>query len=94
MIRVGVNVQLGQSVIIRACPEQLAVVRALTKEAYRVGASNVTTNYTDTVALRAKAEFAQLKFVGSVAPWEVEGVKAWLEHRPAVIVLAGIPIPA
>lgn len=93
VIRVGVNVQLGQSVVIRACPEQLAVARALTKEAYRVGASNVTTDFTDSYALRAKVELAQVEFLGSVAPWEVEGVKAWREHRPAVIVLVGNPHP-
>jgi leucyl aminopeptidase (aminopeptidase T) len=42
VIRVGVNVQVGQRVEIRGLPEQAAVARALAAETYRVGVSQAS----------------------------------------------------
>lgn len=47
VIRLGVNVQVGQPVVIWCVPEQAEVARALAEEAYRVGASRVSIDYSD-----------------------------------------------
>ncbi|MGN6300068.1 MAG: aminopeptidase, partial [Angustibacter sp.] len=47
VISVGVGVRPGQEVHIRALPEQADAARALSEEAYRVGASRVTVEYVD-----------------------------------------------
>src|SRR5581483_3427534 len=58
VIRLGVNVQPGQPVVIRGVPEQAAVARALAEEAYRVGASRVTIDYEDPYLQRDQVRFA------------------------------------
>ena len=45
VIRVGVNVQPGQEVVVNCLPEQADAARALAEEAYRVGASRVSIDY-------------------------------------------------
>jgi aminopeptidase len=93
VVRVGVNVQLGQRVVIRALPEQVEVARALAAESYRVGAAHVTIEYRDPHLQRLQVEHAPDDQLGRVLPHEVEGIKAWREDRPAVIALTGNPNP-
>jgi aminopeptidase len=85
VIRVGVNVQPAQRVVIQALPEQHAVARALATEAYRVGASKVTIDYTDQHLQRAEVQYAPEDQLGRVLPHMLEVVRAWREDRPAVI---------
>lgn len=93
VIRVGVNVQPGQRVEIRALPEQSATARALAEEAYRVGASKVTIAYADQHLQRSEAEHAPDEWLGRALPHEVEGVRAMGADRPALISLTGNPNP-
>jgi aminopeptidase len=93
VVRIGVNVQLGQRVVIRGAVEHAVVARALATEAYRVGASHVTIEYTDPVVRRAAVDYAPLEQLGKVLPHEVEGIRAWREDRPALISLTGNPHP-
>jgi aminopeptidase len=94
VIRVGVNVQVGQRVEIRGLPEQAAVARALAAEAYRVGASHVAIDYVDPFVQRAQVEHASDEMLGWVRPAQVAGVRAWADDRPAIITLTGNPHPA
>ena len=93
VVRVGVNVQPGQRVVITGAVEHAPVARALAAEAYRVGASLVTVEYDDQHVKRAAAELAPEESLGRVLPHEVEGVRAWREDRPAIISLTGNPNP-
>jgi aminopeptidase len=93
VVQVGVNVQPGQRVVIRSQVEHAQVARAITAEAYRVGASKVTVEYADQHVQRAAAELAPEDQLGTVLPHEVEGVRAWREDRPAIIGLTGNPNP-
>ncbi|EWT03307.1 aminopeptidase [Intrasporangium oryzae NRRL B-24470] len=93
VIRIGVNVQPGQRVEIRGEPEQADTARALALEAYRVGASKVTITYVDRHLQRAEVEHAPDEWLGRSLPWEVEGIRAMKEDRPAVIALTGNPNP-
>jgi aminopeptidase len=94
VIRLGVNVQVGQRVVIWALPEQAEVARALSEEAYRVGASNVSIDYTDPYLQRQQVEFGPEDELGRVLPSRLQEVQAWREDRPAFIRLTGNPHPA
>jgi aminopeptidase len=93
VIRVGVNVQPGQEVVINGLPEQADVARALAHEAYRVGASRVTINYEDLHLRRSAVQHAPEEMLGRTPQHQLEGIRAWRESRPAVIRLTGNPAP-
>lgn len=93
VVRVGVNVQVGQRVVITCVPEQAPVARALAEEAYRVGASYVSIDYLDPYLQRDQVRFAPEEQLGRTLPHELEGIRAWAEDRPACIRLSGNPHP-
>ena len=93
VVRVGVNVQPGQQVVINCLPEQAPAARAIADEAYRVGASRVDIDYRDPHLQRAAVLHAPEDQLGSVRPSDIERVRAWREERPAVISLTGNPFP-
>ena len=65
VVRVGVNVQPGQEVVINAVPEQADTARAIAAEAYRVGASRVSIQYDDPYLQRAAVEHAPEEQLGT-----------------------------
>ena len=93
VIRLGVNVQPGQPVVIWSLPEQADVARALAEEAYRVGASRVSIDYTDPYLQRDQVRFAPESELGRVAPEKLDTVRSWRQTRPAFIRLTGNPHP-
>ncbi|GAB3590605.1 aminopeptidase [Angustibacter peucedani] len=93
VVRVGVNLQPGQEMVVVGLPEQAATARALAEEAYRVGASRVTITYSDPHLQRAAVEHAPEEMLGKTPPHLVEGVKSWATTKPAVVSLTGNPFP-
>ena len=94
VVRVGVNVQPGQRVVIMGQVEHAAVARAMAAEAYRVGASKVTIEYGDQHLARAAAELQPEDMLGTSLPHEIEGIRAWKDDKPALISLTGNPNPS
>lgn len=94
VVRVGVNVQPGQDVVIRALPEQADVARALAEEAYRVGAAHVSIDYEDRHAMRSAIRHAPEAELGRVDPADLARIEGWAESRPALIGLTGNPLPS
>src|SRR4051794_1990432 len=94
VVRVGVNVQPGQEVVINALPEQADAARALATEAYRVGASRVSIKYDDPHLQRAAVEHAPEDVLGTVQEHDLAQVRAWDDSRPALISLTGNPHPS
>lgn len=93
VVRIGVNVQFGQRVVIRGAVEHAPVARVIAQEAYRAGASHVSIDYVDPVLTRAAVDHAPEDQLGRVLPHQVEGIRAWREDRPALITLTGNPHP-
>src|SRR3954447_5407841 len=93
VVRVGVNVQPGQRVIIMGQVEHAPVARAMAAEAYRVGASKVTIEYGDQHLARAAAELQPEEMLGKSLPHEIEGIRAWKDDKPALFSLPGNPTP-
>ncbi|MCX5773780.1 MAG: aminopeptidase [Fusobacteria bacterium] len=57
-LKVGINLQKGQTLIIRAIIENAQLVRVLVKKAYELGAGNVIVDYSDEKVAKIKAEIA------------------------------------
>ena len=93
VIRLGVNVQPGQPVVIQCLPEQAAVARALAEEAYRVGARSVAIKYDDPHLQRAAVLHAPEETLGVSSPFDLDEVRSWRESKPALIRLTGNPHP-
>jgi aminopeptidase len=93
VVRVGVNVQPGQEVVISAMPEQADAARAVAAEAYRVGASRVVVNYDDPFLQKAAVEHAPEEMLGKTAEHTLAQVRGWADSRPALISLSGNPHP-
>lgn len=93
VVRVGVNVQPGQQVVISAVPEQADAARALAAEAYRVGASRVSIQYDDPFLQRAAVEHAPEEILGTTPEHTLAQVRGWHDSKPALISLTGNPHP-
>lgn len=57
-VKVGVNIQKGQTLVINTMLEGAELVRVITKKAYEVGAHNVIVNFSDDTINRLKYEHA------------------------------------
>jgi aminopeptidase len=93
VVRVGVNVQPGQEVVISAVPEQADAARAIADEAYRVGASRVSIQYDDPFVQRAAVQHAPEEVLGTSQEHSLAQVRAWADSKPALISLSGNPHP-
>jgi aminopeptidase len=89
IVRVGANVQPGQLVDLRGDVEHVEVVRAVTRAAYRAGASYVDLTYRDPHVRRALIEHADEEVLGWSPPWLLERTKRMGEERAAIIALTG-----
>lgn len=57
-VKVGVNVQKGQTLVINTMLDGAELVRVITKKAYEAGASNVIVNWSDDTVNRLKYDLA------------------------------------
>ncbi len=57
-VKVGVNIQKGQTLVVNSMLEGAELVRLITKKAYEAGAKNVIVNFSDDTINRLKYEYA------------------------------------
>ena len=74
-IRIGVNLQPGQLLIINAPVEQYAFARLVMELAYEVGASEVIIDYADDEA--TKGRFLHSDNFDAFPSWKVDRIKEW-----------------
>jgi aminopeptidase len=72
IVRVGANVQRGQTLFVNALPEHLELARALARSAYRAGASYVDVRYVDPHVRRAQIELAPEETLTHSPEWLIE----------------------
>jgi len=75
--RVGVNVQRGQEVLIRAELDQPEFVKMVVDECYKAGASKVSVDWTYQPLTRSDVRYCSKKVLGSLEDWVL---KKW-EHQ-------------
>jgi aminopeptidase len=76
IVRVGANVQTGQTFFVNALPEHVDLVRALARAGYRAGAAYVDVRYGDPHVNRARIELAPEDSLTHSPEWLVERAAA------------------
>ena len=74
-VKVGVNVQKGQPLLIQAPVEAYELVRLCTKVAYEQGCSNVTVDYSDDIRTRLKYEYESEETLCEVPEWNINKIE-------------------
>ena len=73
-VRVGLNLQPAQQVVVSASTEHLPLVRRITEHAYRAGAHIVTTLYSDDECALARFRYAPDGSFDTTAEWMAGGM--------------------
>lgn len=93
VVRVGVNVQPGQGVVVHADIAQAEIARAVVERAYVAGANWVEVLWTDALVRRSDLTHSDLETLTADRPWALERVRSWSEEGIASIALTGTPDP-
>ena len=85
IVKIGVNVQSGQPVILSCPVEYPEFARLIAKKAYESGASEVILNWKDDELTHLKYKNAPLSVFEDYPQWEVEKSKYYFEKNCAII---------
>ena len=92
IVRVGANVQPGQTVYVNALVEHAPLVRALAESAYAAGARLVDAQYIDMHVRKSFIRHAAEDDLSETTPWQLARIKAMIDGG-AQISIAGEPEP-
>jgi len=93
VVRVGVNLQPGNGVILGADIAHLEIVRAVVERAYAAGAAWVEIDWSDGPVRHSRLTHASLESLTRPRPWAIERTKEWAAGRGVAIRLTGDPDP-
>ncbi|HTB98309.1 MAG TPA: aminopeptidase [Terracidiphilus sp.] len=88
-IRVGLGLEKGQELVMTASLDALPLARRVTEQAYRAGASLVTTLYTDDEATLLRYRYAPDEAFDRAAGWLYDGMGAAFKSGAARLAIAG-----
>ncbi len=88
-VRVGLNLQPGQEVVITAGLDHVPFVRRITEHAYKAGAVAVTTLYSDDEAVLARYRYAPDTSFDSTPKWLADGIATAYSSNSARLGIAG-----
>jgi aminopeptidase len=89
VVRVGVDVQQGQDVLVGGQIDQAPFVRAIVEEAYRAGARYVDVEYRDPFVRRALVAEGPDEALEHTPPWTVQRMQHAADTGAAVIAISG-----
>jgi aminopeptidase len=88
-VRVGLGLKAGQELVMTASLDSVALARRITEQAYRAGASLVTTLYADDEATLMRYRFAPDASFDKAAGWLYDGMGAAFKSGSARLAIAG-----
>ena len=88
-VKVGLGLKPGQELVMTASLDSLALARRITEQAYRAGASLVTTLYADDEAALMRYHFAPDASFDHAAKWLYDGMGAAFKSGAARLAVAG-----
>jgi len=88
-VRVGLGLREGQELVMTASLDALPLARRITEQAYRAGASLVTTLYSDDEATLMRYHFAPDQSFDQAAKWLYDGMGAAFKSGAARLAIAG-----
>jgi aminopeptidase len=84
-VKVGVNVQQGQTLIVNATLDAAPFIRLVAKKAYEAGAKNVIVNWNDDAVNRTKYELAPDEAFTEYPEWRAKELTQLAENGAAVM---------
>ena len=88
-IRVGLGLRTGQELVMTASLDSLPLARRITEQAYRAGASLVTTLYSDDETALMRYHYAPKESFDHAAKWLYDGMGAAFKSGAARLAIAG-----
>ena len=88
-VRVGLGLRAGQELVMTASLDALPLARRITEQAYRAGASLVTTLYSDDEAALMRYHFAPGESFDHAAKWLYDGMGAAFKSGAARLAITG-----
>jgi aminopeptidase len=88
-VRVGLGLRAGQELVMTASLDALPLARRITEQAYRAGASLVTTLYSDDEAALMRYHFAPDEAFDHAAKWLYDGMGAAFKSGAARLAITG-----
>lgn len=85
IVKIGANVQKGQRVRLQAEVDQIPLVKMVTEECYKAGASYVELFWSCGEVNKLHYQYATADVLGEVAVWEEERAKQMTETLPVRI---------
>lgn len=82
-VKVGVNLQKGQTLIINAALDSAELVRLIVRKAYEAGARNVVVNWNDDVVSRTKYDLAPDEVFHEYPKWRAREIEEYAEQGAA-----------
>ena len=82
-VKVGVNIQKGQTLVVNATLDSAEFVRQVVKSAYETGAHNVIVNWNDDVVSRTKYELAPDDAFTTYPVWRAKEMEDLVEQGAA-----------
>jgi aminopeptidase len=88
-VKVGLGLAPGQEVLITAALDSVPLVRRITEQAYKAGASLVTTLYSDEEAALLRYRYGRDEAFDSAPRWLYDGMAAAFKSNVARMAIAG-----
>ena len=85
LARVGLNVQKGQDVIIRADLDQPEFIKMAVEECYKAGARKVTVDWSYQPLTKINVKYRSLKTMSTIEDWELEKLKHNAKTLPCML---------
>ncbi|MDF2788852.1 MAG: peptidase [Neobacillus sp.] len=86
-VKVGVNIQKGQILVINTTLDAAEFVRQVVKSAYEAGADNVVVNWTDDVVSRTKYELAPDEAFTTYPVWRAKEMEDFVDQGAAFMAI-------
>jgi len=85
IVKVGINIQKGQPLVINAPVEGAEFVRLLAKHAYNLGAKEVHVNWNDGELTRMKYDYAPMEVFENFPKWYADGLEDYAKKGAGFI---------
>lgn len=82
-VKVGVNIQQGQTLVVNATIDSTEFVRLVVKKAYETGAYNVVVNWSDDIVSRIRYDLAPDEVFNKYPKWRAKEVEELAEQGAA-----------
>ena len=89
VVRIGVNVQKGQDIVLRCPAECYEFARMIAKEGYEAGAKQVIVHFKDEQISRLTYDYADISVFETVPEWQAESLNKYAKEGACFISISG-----